>query len=133
MTFTYSSSSIATDLAKVRLTIGDTDSNSPLLTDEEINYFLGEKDDIVLAACDCVRAIIAKLARDVDRSNLGMSASRSQKQQHYQDLLGRLEAQAMSAGGELFVGGTSLAEKESLEEDDDFEGSAFSRDRDDNP
>lgn len=131
MTFTYSSSSISTDLAKVRLAIGDTDSNTALLTDEEINYYLDRKGDVTLAAIDCVKAILAKLARDVDRNNLGMSATRSQKTQHYRDLLKDLQAEQRTVA-ELFVGGTSIAERESIDEDDDFEPGTISRDADRN-
>ncbi len=129
MTFTYSSSSISTDLAKVRLTIGDTDRDQALLSDEEINYYLARKASVTLAAIDCVKAILAKLARDVDRNNLGMSATRSQKTQHYRDLLKDLQAESMTVG-EVFVGGVSEAERESIEEDEDFEPGTISRDAD---
>jgi hypothetical protein len=129
VSFTYSSSSISTDLAKVRLTIGDTDRDQALLSDEEINYYLARKASVTLAAIDCVKAILAKMARDVDRNNLGMSATRSQKTQHYRDLLKDLQAESMTVG-EVFVGGVSEAERESIEEDEDFEPGTISRDAD---
>ena len=88
MTFTYSIASLSTPLAQVRLRIGDTDSNVPLLEDEEINVALGTHANAVLpAAIACVRLILARLARDVDTSHAGVSAQRDQKTQHYRDIL----------------------------------------------
>lgn len=112
MTFTWDPTALdISPLQQARLTIGDKDSTKPLLTDEEINFRLGEYDDSVLpAAIVCVRDILAKLARDIDRNNVGMSATRSQMTQHYRDLLKELK-ERNSALAESSVGGTSLAEE----------------------
>lgn len=119
MTFTYDSTDISTDLAQVRLRIGDTNSADPLLTDEEITAYLTLDSDIVGAAILCVKAIIAKLARDVDRGNLGMSATRSQKVQHYKDLLIELR-KGDAHFCQVFAGGLSVSGKESNESDTDY-------------
>lgn len=97
MTWTYSSTSIGTDLAKIRLTLGDTNSNDPLLTDEEIAYYQTLDTDLRLVAARCCDAIVGKLARNIDRSNLGMSAQRSQVVQHYLDLADRLRKEARNS------------------------------------
>lgn len=40
MTFTYEVANLTTDLALVRLSIGDTEVNTPVFQDEELNAFL---------------------------------------------------------------------------------------------
>ena len=40
MTFTWDPEALTTDLAKVRMRIGDTDTSYPIFTDEEINGML---------------------------------------------------------------------------------------------
>lgn len=133
MTFTYDPENITTDLAKVRTIIGDTQTGvAELLTDEQINFFLTQKPDIYLASIDSAKAIIAKLARDVDRSNIGMSASRSQKVQHYKDLIDQLEIEA-TAGAEVFAGGLSIDAHTTAETDTDLVQPKFIKDQDDNP
>jgi hypothetical protein len=130
MAFTYDGT-LDTDLEKVRHKIGDTNSNDPLLTDAEVNYELAQRGNVLAASYHCVQAILARFARDSDRSNLGMNSSRSQKFQQYKDLLGQLEAE-LQGGAEVFFGGTSLADKDSVNSDDDYVQSAFARGDDDN-
>jgi len=124
MTWTFSDS-IATDKDKVRLKIGDTDTNDQLLSDETIEALLAIRDDVVLCAIDACRAILAKLAREIDRSAAGMSGSRSQKTQHYKDILANLTKES---GGEtrVKVGGISKSDNDTLRDDSDFEEPAFS-------
>jgi len=120
VTFTYSSTSISTDLAKVRTLVGDTNSNDPLLTDEQINFFLAETADIYLAAANAVRrGILPQLARRIDRTGTGFSATRSQMSQHYRDLAADLESKAY-LGLEVTFGGTSTSDADNLESDTDF-------------
>lgn len=132
MTWTYSSTGTST-LDRLRRRIGDTDTNSQLLTDEEIEDFLDEhSDDLYLAGAACCDAICAKLGRDVDRSGLGMQTTRSQKFQHYKDLAVALRNRA-SSGAAPFLGGTSESRRDEIEADTDFVPPAFERDRDENP
>jgi hypothetical protein len=94
MAFTYASSDLTTALALVRLRIGDTDSDRPLLDDAEIQAMLSAHAQAVIpAACACIRLILARIARDVDTSHAGVNAQRDQKTQHYRDLLEALEAE----------------------------------------
>lgn len=131
MTWTYDATATTT-LAKVRRRIGDTNTNSQLLADEEIADFLDEAgDDIYSTAVACVDAILAKLARDVDRSNLGMSATRSQQEQHYKDLR-ELLVQRRDAGATPSLTGVSVSEAEDEVLDDDFIQPGFIRGHDDN-
>lgn len=55
---------ISSDLDRVRLLIGDTDSNDPLFQDDEITYFLELAGQVVLkAAANACDAAAAKFAR----------------------------------------------------------------------
>jgi len=127
MTWTYDSTDLSTDLAKVRLDIGDTNDNDPGLSDEEINSFLAATN-LAGATLRAAQALYAKWVRDIDRSNLGMSASRSQKLQHLRDLMEGLRARA-SRRAPPFVGGVSQTSKDAITEDTDYVDNAFTRDQ----
>lgn len=67
MTFTYDAGgSFTTTLSQIRLEIGDTNSNDPFLTDEEIAYVTGAEGDFWSQCAKCCELIAAKVARDVD-------------------------------------------------------------------
>lgn len=127
MTFTYSSSSIGTNLAKVRLRLGDTVSDDPLLTDEEINHFLDEcNDDVRAAALKSCRAIVAKHARTVNDSAAGINSSKTSKFQQYKDLLAELADDLQRSGdAQPFVGGISIDRSDTADQDADFRPQSF--------
>lgn len=131
MTWTWSDSDLSTALSQVRQTIGDTQENNQLLSDEMIDWRLGQTtaDDVKAASIGCVQDIIAKLARDYDRSNVGMSVSRSQQIQHYRDLLGDLIEESggnlAAASAAPFLGGSSDAEQQTIDSDTDYKQNQF--------
>src|SRR5262245_24926334 len=90
MTFTYASTDLSTTLAQVRLTIGDTNSADPLLTDEEINYAILSGGSVNSSAAIAADWISAKFARLADKSVGDLSISQSQKAKQYADLSARL-------------------------------------------
>lgn len=118
MSFSFNES-LTSDLDKVRLRIGDTDSEEVLLSNETITALLTIRNDVILTAIDCVEAILGKLAREIDRQALGLGGPRSQKTTHYQALLKELRAEAARGSTGVFFGGGSIAEKESIREDTD--------------
>jgi len=119
MAWTYSDT-LATARDQLRLRIGDTDTNDPLLSDETLDALLTAKsNDVALTAVDSVRAIIAKLGREFDRSAVGVGGSRSQKVQHFHDLLSQLTKEARLSTG-VVVGGLSSSRKQTIESDSDF-------------
>ena len=126
MTWTYDPTDLSTSRAQVRFRCGDTNTNEQLLTDEEIAYILSVQDAILLAAAQACDAIWAKLSRETDRSNLGMSSSRSQQVQHYKDLAKQLRDEHKATEGDRapVVGGTftgiSKNERDSLRQDTDY-------------
>ena len=136
MTFTYSSTSLSTNLAKVRLRLGDTNSDDPLLTDEEINVYLDDaNDDVRGASLRACRAIVAKFARTVNDSAAGINSSKTSKFTQYKDLLEVLEEDARSGSTATpFVGGVSRARADDTATDTDFRPHSFGvgmHDRDD--
>ena len=118
MSFSFNES-LTSDLDKVRLRIGDTDSEEVLLSNETINALLTIRNDVVLASIDCIEAILGKFAREIDRQALGLGGPRSKKTTHYQALLKELRAEAARGSTGVFFGGGSIAEKESIREDTD--------------
>lgn len=132
MTWTWSETDLSTALAQVRLTVGDTNSSDPIFADEIIAYRLSlYSSDVRLASIKLLKDAIAKYARDTDRNQDGMSTSRSQKIQHWKDLLSELEGEGSAIVG-VYVGGVSDAANETIDDDDDFIAPAFTVGKHDN-
>jgi len=130
MAWTYD---LTTDLGKVRLMIGDTQTKDQQLADAEINYFIGLTSNLYSAAADAIeQGILPLYSRDVDRSNIGMSSSRSQRMQHYMDLAKTLRSKAATEGIGGYAGGLSAAETESDAADTDLLQPMFRRGDGDN-
>jgi len=121
MTWTYSPTSLSTDLAKVRRLVGDTDTTDQLLSDEEIAFFLDEQsDNLRRAAADCCDAVAANLARKVDTSNGALSISASRRAEAYRAHAVVLREQAREMSVPVpFAGGTSIAENDAQDADSD--------------
>lgn len=131
MTFTYSSSE-TTDRNRVRGKTGDTDTatSRQLLQDETIDAILVLYPTVLAASIECIKRIIARLARDYDRSAVGMSVTRSPAIQTYKDLLIDLEREA-SSGAQMFVGGVSKSNNDILAADTNYVKASFKIGRDD--
>ena len=112
--------------------IGDTDTNDQLLSDETIDAILTRFVSEVATAAECVRRILAKLARDIDTSGAGNNSSRSQKTQHYRDLLAELRGQ-QGVYAEMYTGGVSIGTANSFRSNSDDPGPGFSLGQHDNP
>jgi len=93
MTFTYDDPN-SSDLESVRYKIGDTDSDNPQLTDEEIEYELAEANSsILLAAARCASALAARYARKVTKKIGDRSINYSDLAAQYRSLAADLESQ----------------------------------------
>ena len=68
MTWSYSGNPGASSLDEIRFLIGDTDSSSELLSNEEIDYLSVAYGDPYGAAVACVVALIAQASRSVEES-----------------------------------------------------------------
>lgn len=132
MAWTYDPS-LSTEKDQVRFKSGDTNANDKLVQDETIQALLNSGLSVHSAAIATVRGILASLANTaVDRSAVGISASKSQRFSHFEAILRDLEG----GGGGLPMpafGGQSYSDRDTLEADTDFPGSPFGRGRDDNP
>ena len=78
----------------VRLSIGDTISTDPQLSDQEIAYYLAQKaDSAPSASIEAVKGLIAKYSRAVDTDVVGVGkVSASDRVKSYQALLSTLIA-----------------------------------------
>lgn len=127
MTWTFSDSDISTNLAKVRVLIGDTDTTDQLLSDEIVNYFLTARaSNLNLAAADACDAIASKFARKADFRNGALAVSASQRAKAYTAKAQELRERDGSLA-EISIGGQSIDEKDSLGQDADAVQPRFAR------
>lgn len=113
--------SLTTNRDKVRLKIGDTDTNDQILSNETIDALLTEHNsDVLLTTISCVRAIIAKFSRNLNRGAIGLTADMSLFVAHYQELLSDLIKQNRGNSGVRYVSAFSDSRRETIESDDDF-------------
>lgn len=128
MAWTYDPD-LTSDRDKVRLYIGDIDTNAQLLTDAAVDNALAEHSNLYRAAVECVDYILAKIARDIDRSGVGPNATRDQKTQHYRDLRVDLLNRAKTSGVRPYATGFDESLRETYTSDADITQSPFTRDR----
>lgn len=131
MTWSYDPSE-ATDLDRVRGKIGDINTLDQQLPNETLNAIIAIKADVIDAAIECLNRLIAKYARDIDRSAVGITSSRSQRMNHYADLRDRLERDRLLVT-EPFVGGISKSEADVIDANTDFPQPKFKMGGDDHP
>lgn len=103
MAWTYTADPTNVPRDEVRLLVGDTDSTAPLVQDEEIAYalVLHPKESgkpAYRAAIHIVDTIVAKLARQMDRTLGPLSQQASQQWDHYRQLAEDLRT-AFTTGG----------------------------------
>jgi hypothetical protein len=130
MTWTYSGDPSTGNKDAVRFQIGDTDTNEQLLQDEEINYVLANEGGSVLQAAHfAVQGIVAKLAKKVDVTDKSsaMAIRRSQKFDQYRELLASLRKKIAIHKGAPYLGGESVSDKQTAEDDTDRLQPAFTR------
>lgn len=96
MTATYDASSLAVSaLYRVRFRIGDTDTDAPLLQDEEITYLLtGNGEDATVV--EVARALLTRYGAQPKSVRLpdGTSADFSDRVTIWNDLIARLDTGA---------------------------------------
>ena len=84
---------------KLRLTIGDNDTDAELFQDDELDWFLSEEaDSIPNAALRAAYAAMAKFARAYDFETDGQRFWRGQQYGYWADFAKRLETQGASIG-----------------------------------
>lgn len=93
MAFTYTPGS-TTDLNRVRLALGDTDSARALFTDDELSDFLVQETSINGACAAACEALSVRFARDYTFSADGASFNKDTISQKYAQLAVRFRAKA---------------------------------------
>lgn len=83
MAWSYSGNPNSSDIDRIRFLSGDTDSNAPLLQDEEIEFLLSIQVSPTKAARAAVDAILVKLAQEVDYTIGPEKVSASQRFEQY--------------------------------------------------
>ena len=100
MAFTYDVTQLATsELFQVRFNIGDTDSNVPLLQDEEINYKLSVVDSVSAASIQCCMSIAAQFASSADYVLGPHAVKASQRAKQYIELADQLRTDSINSNG----------------------------------
>ncbi len=130
MTWSYDESE-STGRDRVRGMIGDIDTEDQLLSNETIDAILVRFVGELASAVECVRRILAKIARDIDTSGAGITSSRAQKTQHYRDLLADLQGQ-LGVYAETYTGGVSVARATTFRSSADDPGPWFTTGQHDN-
>lgn len=125
--FTYTGA-VDTDLAKVRLIIGDVSKDRPRLADAEINFFLENEGSVRRAAVRCAESIAAIFASKVDQSIGKIRISFSKQYEHFKELAKRLTNNANQAAlAGAFSGGISKAGKAIDQQNEDYPKNFFTR------
>ena len=115
MSFSYDVDDLDTELNQIRLYLGDTDSDDPLLQDEEIALMQDEHSTLKKRIAACCRLICAALARDVDYRLSLLSEKASVMYDRYKALAERFES--MGSASYPWAGSILAADKESNESD----------------
>jgi hypothetical protein len=126
MVWTYDGNP-TTDIEKVRLHIGDTDTTDQQLNDDEVQLMLtnhGSVEQAALGACDL---LIAKYSRRPDKSVGALKISASQIRQGYRELKSALRATFGLQWGAIYAGGISVDDKATDQDDTDRVVPAFTR------
>jgi hypothetical protein len=119
---------ITTDLDKVRLEIGDTDSTAQLLADDEINYLITQERNLWSASARCCEVISRNFLRKADvrigRGGTTLTYSVAAKQYAEMATAFRKRANGMNAP---WSGGRSIDDKNTLASDDSLVQPLFTK------
>jgi len=125
---------ITTDLDKVRLEVGDTDSTAQLLADDEINYLITQERNLWGAAARCCEVISRNFLRKADvrigRGGTTLTYSVAAKQYAEMATAFRKRANGMNAP---WAGGRSVDEKNTLAQDPSLVQPLFTKTQFDDP
>lgn len=134
MTWTYSGDPAASDLDAVRWLVGDTNSSDQLVQDEEIAYALANYGGPVHAAAVVCEQISGQFSREAVSKKVGsLSINFGAKAKEYANRCKQLRRLIATDLTEIFAGGLSISEKETLASDTDAVQPSFAKGQDDHP
>lgn len=119
MAFTYDAT-LSTNLAKVRLEIGDTVQQDYSLTDAEITLALTDNTYVLPAAVRAMEWFMARLMTYIAQSGGGISESFNQKYEQCERQYERLVKRAAKGGMYVYAGGIEQDRIDTADEDDDY-------------
>jgi len=127
MTFTYDVALLSEDLNRIRLEIGDTDSNRPLLEDQEIEQIISETTTFNMQVAKCCRLICSIFASEPTSVRIeGFSESFKDAYAHFETLA--LYYEHLGGGGGVpWMGSHDVAFKEATELDTSLVSPSFKR------
>jgi hypothetical protein len=134
--WTYSGDPTASNRDAVRFEVGDTLDRDKLVSDEEIAYALAKETTVLRAAARVCDHLAARFSREFDVSaDDGRRDSLAQRVNNYRAKAADLRRQAASDSDyavKPYLGGRSVSDKESQEDDTDRVAPSFRIDRWDN-
>lgn len=111
MTWTYSNSPATNERDEVRLLIQDVDYSDPLISDEEVLYFISKGGAGIGAAYLAALSISAKFGRLADERTGQVEVKWSQRSRAYAALAADLKKQmALSTNPLPYAGGISVSD-----------------------
>ena len=138
MTWTYTSSSgVSTDRDKIRLLIGDVSSSAAkTFNDEELTFFGDEGGNVYGGAAIACEAFAAYYADQVSKSVGSLRIDLSNRHDHFIKQANEFQTRAASGSvgtPQLYAGGLSISDKDTVEADTDRVQPDFYRGQDDFP
>lgn len=129
MPWSYDVTELGTSqLYQLRLEIGDTNGDNQLLQDEEINALAGVEGNFWGGAARCCEVIARNLMRDADiRLGRGLYELNTKKSLQYEAMAKALRQKALGTRVP-WVGGETIADKETYEQDDSLVQPKFTKD-----
>ncbi len=120
---------VTVDLDTIRTLVGDTDTTTPILSDDQINLIVDGYTSPRLAAAAVALAIAGLYSRKVSFSLEGLSIKNSDKAAAYRELATQLRIEASNESGQFGFGvsGVSIAAVEAAEDNDDRMPSTFKK------
>lgn len=115
MSFSYDLADLGTEFNRLRLEIGDTDSDEFYLDDEEIMIIQSEKTSFYRRAAACCELICAKLAKEVKFKIGHFSEDAHNIYEHYKELAAKFTS--YGSVNYPWISSISVSEKEMYEDD----------------
>lgn len=111
MTWTYTNAPVTNTVDEVRLLVQDTDSSDPLISNEEILYFISKGGAGIGAAYLAALSIAAKFGRLADERTGQVEVKWSQRSRAYTSLASDLKRRMLISSAPLpYAGGISNAD-----------------------
>jgi len=128
VSFTYNPNDLTTNLNQLRNLIQDVSSTAPEFQDAEIDFYNDQSSSIYSAAMLASNVLSMKYAQEVDKTVGKLKLAASKKSEHYKDMASEFKLMAEEKGSQqLYAGGISISDKDTVEADTDRVEPDFSK------